>query len=171
MHRIDRNHLLSIGFDADDHGDFAYFDGVILQIFDVSNPTEPKLLHKEVIGTRGSSSEAATDHLAFNYFPERGLLGVPMTICEGGDDGRFGQNMTFSGLLVFAVSVESGFERRGGVNHGEAGATCGRWWSQAGSAVKRSIFLDDLVYSIAPDRAKVQKLGALGKDVADLPLK
>jgi hypothetical protein len=171
MHRIDRNHLLSIGFDADDHGDFAYFDGVILQIFDVSNPTEPRLLHKEVIGTRGSSSEAATDHLAFNYFPERGLLGVPMTICEGGDDGRFGQNLTFSGLLVYDVSVETGFERRGGVNHGEVGATCGRWWSQAGSTVKRSIFLDDLVYSIAPDRAKVQKLGALGKDVANLPLK
>ncbi len=171
MHRLDRHHLLSIGFDADDHGDFAYFDGVILQIFDVSDPADPKLLHKEVIGTRGSSSEAAADHLAFNYFPARGLLGVPMTICEGGDDGRYGQDMTFSGLLVYDVSVERGFERMGGVNHGHAGATCGRWWSQAGSAVKRSIFLDDLVYSIAMDRAKVQKLGELGRDVADVPLR
>jgi hypothetical protein len=51
MHRVDPNHLLSIGFDADDPGQFAYFDGAILQLFDVSNPTEPKLIHKEKIGT------------------------------------------------------------------------------------------------------------------------
>jgi len=54
MHRIDSNHLLSIGLDANDHGDFAFFDGVILQLFDVTNPTDPQLMHKE-IGTRGSS--------------------------------------------------------------------------------------------------------------------
>jgi len=36
--------------------------------------------------------------------------------------------------------------------------------------VKRSIFLDDLVYSVATDRIKVQRLNKLGKDVADLAL-
>jgi hypothetical protein len=36
--------------------------------------------------------------------------------------------------------------------------------------VKRSVFLDDLVYSIATDRAKVQRLDRLGTDVADLSL-
>ncbi|HVJ91000.1 MAG TPA: beta-propeller domain-containing protein, partial [Labilithrix sp.] len=61
IHRIDPEHLLSIGFDADDKGSFAYFDGVILQLFDVKNPTDPRLVHKEKIGTRGSSSEAATN--------------------------------------------------------------------------------------------------------------
>ncbi len=35
---------------------------------------------------------------------------------------------------------------------------------------KRSIFLDDLVYSIATDRLKVQRLGHFGKDVADISL-
>ncbi|HSU39282.1 MAG TPA: beta-propeller domain-containing protein, partial [Polyangiaceae bacterium] len=57
LHRIDPNHLLAIGFDANDHGSFAYFDGVILQLFDVKNPTDPRLIHKEKIGSRGSSSE------------------------------------------------------------------------------------------------------------------
>ena len=171
LHRIDRNHLLSIGFDTDDHGRFAYFAGVLLQLFDVTEPTNPKLLHREVIGTRGSSSAAATDHLAFNYWPERGLLGIPMTICEGGNDGRYGGRMTFSGLLVYDVSIDSGFSRRGGVDHGHAGATCTSWWTQADSAVKRSLFLDDLVYSIALDRVKVQKLDALGRDVTTVALR
>jgi Beta propeller domain len=169
LHRIDPDHLLSIGFAANDHGDFAYYDGIILQLFDVSKPTEPKLLHKEKIGTRGSSSEAATDHLAFNYFPERGLLAVPMTICEGGGDGSYG-TLEFSGLLVYDVSIEKGFEKRGGIDHGKNGESCSTWWSNANSTVKRSVFLDDLVYSIAADRVKVQKLGHLGHDVADIPL-
>jgi hypothetical protein len=171
MHRIDPGHLLSIGFDADDKGDFAYFDGVILQLFDVTNPTDPRLLHKEKIGTRGSSSEAATNHLAFNYFPERGMLALPMTICEGGGDGRNGNELTFSGLLVYDVSLTKGFTRLGGVDHGQRGANCSVWWSRAESQVKRSVFLDDLVYSIATDRVKVQRLGAFGMDVADLALR
>jgi uncharacterized secreted protein with C-terminal beta-propeller domain len=170
IHRIDPEHLLSIGFDANDHGDFAYFDGVILQLFDVKNPTEPRLLHKEKIGTRGSSSEAATDHLAFNYFADRGLLAIPMTICEGGGDGRNGGDLTFSGLLVYDVDLDRGFTRLGGIDHGKKGVSCGTWWSNANSAVKRSLFLDDLVYSIATDRVKVQRMGRFGEDVADLSL-
>ena len=172
IHRIDPDHLLSIGFDANDHGDFAYFDGVILQLFDVKNPTDPRLVHKEKIGSRGSSSEAATDHLAFNYFASEGLLAIPMTICDGGGDGRNGDHLSFSGLLVYDVDLDKGFTRLGGVDHGSAakGADCNTWWSNAQSTVKRSVFLDDLVYSIASDRVKVQRMGHFGDDLADLSL-
>jgi hypothetical protein len=169
IHRIDPDHLLSIGFDADDQGHFAYFDGVILQLFDVKNPTEPRLIHKEKLGTRGSSSEAATDHLAFNYFAEDGLLAIPMTLCEGGGDGRTGQ-LAFSGLLVYDVDLDRGFTRLGGIDHGTKGVSCSAWWSKASSAVKRSMFLDDLVYSVATDRVKVQRRGHFGVDLADLAL-
>ncbi|MDB4945044.1 MAG: hypothetical protein JWP97_4578 [Labilithrix sp.] len=173
MHRIDPEHLLSIGFDANDHGGFAYFDGVILQLFDVKNPTDPRLLFKEKIGTRGSSSEAATDHLAFNYFADRGLLAVPMTECAGGGDGRNGNEVAFSGLYVYDVDLERGFTRLGGVDHADHGpgqASCNTWWSNASSAVKRSVFLDDLVYSIATDRVKVQRMSHFGTDLASLSL-
>ena len=170
IHRIDPNHLLSIGFDANDHGDFAYFDGVLLQLFDVEHSTDPRLLWKEKIGTRGSSSEAATNHLAFNYFADEKLLALPMTICAGGSDGVNGQAVAFSGLLVYDVDIEHGFKRLGGVDHGKQGANCTTWWSNANSAVKRSVFVDDLVYSIAGDRIKVQRKTKLGTDVADLTL-
>ena len=168
MHRLDPDHLLSIGLDANDHGDFAYFDGVILQLFDVKNPTDPKLVHKEKIGTRGSSSEAITNHLAFNYFAEKGLLAIPMTICEGGGDGTNGRDLAFSGLLVYDVDLERGFTRLGGIDHATKGADCGTWWSNATSTVKRSVFLDDLVYSVAGDRVKVQRMGHFGNTLADI---
>jgi len=136
----------------------------------VKDATDPKLVFKEKIGTRGSSSEAATNHLAFNYFADRGMLAIPMTLCEGGGDGRNGGDLTFSGLLVYDVSLEKGFTRLGGVDHGTRGVSCNVWWSKADSAVKRSVFLDDLVYSIAADRVKVQRLGHFGTDVADISL-
>jgi hypothetical protein len=93
-----------------------------------------------------------------------------MTICEGGGDGRNGDVLSFSGLLVYDVSLERGFTKLGGVDHGTKGANCNTWWSNANSAVKRSIFLDELVYSIATDRLKVQRMGHYGEDVAEIPL-
>ncbi len=173
LHRVSRDRLLSVGFDANDHGDYATFDGLLLQLFDVTNPTTPKLLHRAKIGTRGSSSAAATDHLAFNYLSERGLLALPVTQCERGGDGAAGTEVAFTGLSIYRVSESQGFERLGGVAHpSERGArACGTWWSHATSEVKRSVFLDDLVYSMATDRVKVQRLGALGVDVADVSLR
>lgn len=171
IHRIDREHLLSIGFE-NQSGMRVGTAGVMLQMFDVKNPTSPQLLHKEVVGTRGSGSAAATDHLAFNYFAEQGLLAVPMTECDGA-------STKFSGLYVYDVDVEGGFKRLGGVDHGGTGGDACRHgaqmahdtaWASSTSVVKRSVFLDDLVYSIAENRAKVQRIDRLGFDVADLPL-
>jgi len=170
MHRLDPTHLLTIGFDADDRGRFAYFGGLMLQIFDVTRPAEPELLYKERIGTRGSSSAAATDHLAFNYFAENNTLAVPVTVCDGGSGGSFGTRLSFSGLVLYRVTAEHGFQKLGGIDHGSKGADCDAWWSNADSAVKRSVFVDGLIFSIATDRVKVQRVSALGKDVAEIPL-
>ena len=174
MHMLDDTHLLTIGYDAADQGNFAYFTGVLLQIFDVTDPTQLKLAHKTVIGTRGTSSEALTNHLAFTLF--NGKLAVPMTICEGGDtNGSFGTNMTFSGLIVFDIGVDTGIKERGRVAHPMEGtsydnAGCANWWTRAGSVVQRSVIMDDFVYSIALNVMRVQNLDMLGKDVAAVSL-
>jgi uncharacterized secreted protein with C-terminal beta-propeller domain len=177
MHLLDEQHLLTIGYDAEDHDSFAYFQGLMLQIFDISDLTNPLLVHKEVIGTRGSTSEAATNHLAFNYFAPKGLLALPITVCEdSGGGGSYGDNMTFSGLLVYDISVADGFALRGGVAHVNPAevenhyAFCSNWWTESNSIVQRSIFMDDFVYSVAPTHIKVQDLDALGADLVDVNL-
>ena len=178
MHRLDDNHLLTIGYDADDQGSFAWFQGIMLQIFDVTDMTKPTLIHKEVIGTRGSTSEAATNHLAFNYFSSKNLLAIPITICEQDEQqgeqygGSYGDLMKFSGLLVYKVDAETGFDWLGGVPHiapenqNTRRDQCYNWWTDSNSYVKRSIFMDDYVFSITEDTIKVNKLTALGQDVA-----
>ncbi len=180
MHMMDASHLLTLGYDAADQGDFAFFTGVMLQIFDVSDSKNPKLTHKERIGTRGSSSEALADHLAFNYFAPKNLLALPMTICEGGNtQGGFGTKMSFSGLMVYDVTTANGFSMRGKVAHpsstnsGGSGAGyndngCSNWWSEASSEVRRSIIMDDFVFSVSDRRIKVNNLNALAQDVKEL---
>ncbi len=200
MHFLGEEHeyLLTIGFEAeegDDAGTFAWFQGVALQIFDVRE-SPAVLVHKEVIGTRGTSSDATNDHLAFTFYASKGLLAIPMGICEGdGTGSMYGSQMTFNGLLVYKVDPDSGFTALGGVNHGlpslgerstgaqadvRADYGCYNWWQNPNSDVKRSIFMsddegNDYVYSISPTTMKVTHLdredtSTLGPVLADVTL-
>jgi hypothetical protein len=184
MHLMDATHLLTIGYDASDQGSFAWFTGVILQIFDVTNPAAPQLTHKETIGTRGSSSEALADHLAFNYFAPKNMLAIPMTVCEGGNgNGMYGTQMTFSGLMVYDVTTAAGFSLKGKVAHPNTTTAsgsgpvaydslgCSNWWANATSEVKRSIVMDNYIFSVSESRIKVNAFADLATDVKVLPIK
>jgi len=182
MHFMDKTHLLTIGYDADDQGSFAWFAGIQLQVIDVTDITKPTLLHKEVIGTRGSSSDAATDHMAFNFFKPKNALAIPMVVCEGGEGGSHGDVMTFNGLMVYDVTVEGGFKYKGGVPHAMpdedyyeddyyySNNSCWGWWTESNSTVKRSVFMDDWVYSVAMDEIKVSALDKLDTPIASVSL-
>jgi uncharacterized secreted protein with C-terminal beta-propeller domain len=172
MHLMDESHLLTIGYDADDQGDFAWFTGVLLQVFDVSDMAKPVLAHREVIGARGSSSDALTNHLAFNYFPARAALALPMTVCDGSTGaGDYGDDMTFSGLMVYRVTPEDGFSLTGQVTHPPGDDIgCDNWWTDARSQVERSVFMDDYVFSISHSRVKVNDTRALTEDLVDISL-
>jgi uncharacterized secreted protein with C-terminal beta-propeller domain len=175
MHPMDATHLLAIGLDADDKGSFAYFNGIQLQIFDISQLSAPKLLHKTTIGTRGSASDALTNHLAFNYFAAKSLLALPMTVCEGGGNGSFGDRLTFSGLMVFDVSLEKGINERGrmpfvSAEESAAVANCGSWWTGSSSAVKRSIIMDNYAIGISDTFYKASSIDALDRPLANLSI-
>ncbi|MBX3226215.1 MAG: beta-propeller domain-containing protein [Labilithrix sp.] len=179
MHMMDASHLLTIGYDADDQGSFAYFQGVMLQVFDVSDMKNPRLAHKEIIGTRGSSSEALTNHLAFTYYAPKNLLALPMTVCEDsqGGGGSYGMTMSFSGLMLYDVTTAGGFQKRGQVAHpsvstgdGYNSSGCYNWWTNASSEVKRSVIMDDVVFSISDLRVKANRLSNPSADVAVVSL-
>lgn len=181
MHLMDDRHLLTIGFDAEDNDVNAYFQGVMLQIFDVSRMSSPKLIHKEVIGTRGTTSDAIANHLAFNYFAPKDLLALPMVVCEASSDENnpmwsYGDYMTFSGLMVYKVTTDKGFKFIGGIPHVDPetpdtySGYCNNWWTHANSLVKRSIVMDDYVYSVAPNSIRIAHINALGAPIAHIKL-
>lgn len=172
MHPLDENHLLALGYEADDQGEFAYFNGIQMQIFDVTQPTVPTLLHKKVYGTRGSSSSALTDHLGFTFLPQRNLMTLPMSICEGGGNGQYG-TLAFSGVVAIDVSLSNGFGELGRLEEPypttqssfQYGGACADWWTDSNSVVQRTVVMDDFLYAISESRVRVQNLNQLGTDV------
>lgn len=169
MHMFDDKHLLTVGYDTEERDSTACFTGVLLQLFDVSDMAAPLLAHKLSIGTRGSSSQALSDHLAFTLFGDK--LALPMSVCEASEEpGRTSGHMTFGGLMVFDVSVDQGISERGRVAHPGANGMyessgCSGGWTKARSTVKRSVFMDDYVYSISSDTMHIQAIKSLGNDV------
>jgi hypothetical protein len=175
MQPLDANHLLAIGFTADDMGSFAWFNGIQIQIFDVTDLANPQLAWKKVIGTRGSNSEALTNHMAFNYFAPKKMLAIPMTICEGGGNGSYGTNLTFAGLMAFDISLDTGISEHGRMPFMDAStvspsANCETWWSSSTSLVKRSIFMDDFVYGLSDAQLRVAGLATMSTVLQSVPL-
>jgi uncharacterized secreted protein with C-terminal beta-propeller domain len=174
MHPLDAGHLLALGYEADDQGTFAWFNGIQLQIFDVTDLANPLLLHKKVYGTRGSSSSALTDHLGFTYLPARNLLTLPMSICDGGGNGSFG-TLSFSGVVAMNVSLTDGITELGRLEEPYPdtqaasgfyyGGACSDWWTDSSSVVRRTVVMDDFLYAVSDNRVRVQSLKALGTDV------
>ena len=175
MQRLDANHLLAIGFTADDEGSFAWFNGIQIQIFDVTDLANPTLAWKTVIGTRGSNSEALTNHLAFNYFAPKKMLALPITVCEGGGNGVYAQDLTFAGLMVFDVSLDTGITEHGRLpfldpSTVSASANCDEFWTDSKSLVKRSIFMDDWVYGLSDAQLRVAALSDMSSVLQSVPL-
>jgi len=94
-----------------------------------------------------------------------------MTICEGGNgNGTYGTQMTFSGLMVFDVTAADGFSEHGRVTHPASATGCHNWWTNADSEVKRSILMDDYVFSVSQTLLKVNRLDDLPTDLVTLRL-
>lgn len=107
MHPLDEDHLLAIGMDGDESG---MLTGVHLQVFDVSDMSDPQRTQHHVISTGGwsSHSEAMYNHHAFTYQARLGVLAVPVNIWENGEQ--------FSGLILFDATVD-GISEIGRVDH------------------------------------------------------
>jgi len=165
IHPLGDNYLLTIGKDAEDAGGFSWHQGVQLSLFDVSNPAEPVLVDKVILGTRGTESEACYDHKAFNYFAARGLLAVPIWLVEGGSGGPEIGEHTFTGLYVFRVQTDQGFELLGRIATGSADecAYCWDWY-----AWTRSVFLGPAVYAVTAEGVRASPIDQVGQISASL---
>ncbi len=75
LHPTGAHELLGIGQDATPEG---FRQGTQLSLFDVSDPAEPKLLHRAGLG-ESTSSEAEYDHHAFLWWAPKRLAVVPIS--------------------------------------------------------------------------------------------
>jgi uncharacterized secreted protein with C-terminal beta-propeller domain len=125
MHPIkeDNSMLLTVGQDADETGMITGFQ---VSIFNSTNPTDPKLVDRLVIGDEnGHTSSASTwDAKSFRYIQvdEVGLVIIPLS------SYNYWTNINFDGFAVFDIDLnasESIIKREILINHEyEEGCYC-----------------------------------------------
>lgn len=161
MHPLPENHMIGIGFDALDMGDFAWFQGLQVSLFDVSNPKDMKRIDNHIVGARGSSSEVTSDHHAFFANPDRNIFAIPAIELEKSDSNRgdsaYGDVLKFSGAILYGIDGAA-LKESGRVSHQDLmGPACvnrlksGRWWqdTQGSYDINRVVVLDDHLYSVS----------------------
>ena len=169
----DETHIIGLGKDAQaaegENQNFAWYQGVKLSLFDVSDVAHPKETASYEIGDRGTDSYALQDHKAFLFSKEKGLLAIPVLLAKidplkypnGVPASTYG-DYVFQGEYVFDVSLERGFVLRGTVSHASSSelAKSGYYWYSSAS-VKRALYMDNTLYTVSDMYVKANDLGTL----------
>jgi hypothetical protein len=178
MHPLGRRTLLTIGQDATSTGRVT---GVHLQIFDVSDLTNPRRTHhhKLNIGSGRSFSQAQNNHHAFTYDRKSGVLAFPLTL----RDYRNPEN-NFVGLMLVAADPWAGLREIGRIDHGNlslsrpgqpciinAAGHCAPRRARTGlraPQMRRSLIIDGCIYSLSTLGLKVNALRNPETEVAQV---
>ncbi|MFH1588155.1 MAG: beta-propeller domain-containing protein [Candidatus Diapherotrites archaeon] len=176
LHPIDEHHLIGIGKDAIEskEGDFAWYQGMKMAIFDVSDVANPIEMHKIIIGDRGTDSYALQDHKAFLYDKEKELLIIPITLAEiseeqkqEADERNWGPaygTQVFQGAFVFKVNLSTGFTERGRITHISEEEELKRGYGYGYDyQVQRSLYIENVLYTLSNKMLKANDLTTLEK--------
>ncbi len=181
LHPYDDTHIIGFGKDTielpqkdwegKDTGSMAFYQGMKLAIFDVSDVANPKEMYKTTIGDRGTDSELLRNHKALLFAPEKNLLAFPVTVLEVKKPAvnptgfpEYGE-FTFQGAYVYDISLEDGFELKGRITHltDTDYLKSGYGWYQGELTVERAIYIGDTLYTLSQGKIKANDLKNLAE--------
>lgn len=158
----DETHIIGVGKETTEaeQGWFAWYQGVKISIFDVSNVSNPVQLAKYVIGDRGTDSPVLQDHKALLFDLTRNLLVIPVKVVEidpkqypeGVPPGAYGTPV-WQGAYVFNATLTDGLVLRGKVTHIEDGYI----WN-SGLEITRSLYIENVLYTVSDKKIKMNSL-------------
>ncbi|KUG20329.1 hypothetical protein ASZ90_009940 [hydrocarbon metagenome] len=172
LHPYDSDHILGLGKEtSENQWGGASVGGLKIALFDISDVHRPTLVDSVEIGEAGTDSEALRDHKAFLFDKRKDLLVVPVFEVQKSaiPDGTYRSYRlkTWQGAYVFGVSPADGFTLRGTVGHGE-GDSPHVWWSS--NPVRRSLYMDDVLYTISPRSVVMTDLTDIGTRIGEISL-
>jgi inhibitor of cysteine peptidase len=156
LHPYDRDHLIGFGKDADLNGQIL---GLKLSLFNVADIENPIELDSYIFGGPSSDSVALHDHRAFLFNKEKNLLVLPATLRSS-----FSRSLDFSGAIVFKIENNE-FIERARIDHldGDISQRQDDWrgFSYNDSSVKRSLYIDNYLYTLSNRLIRVHNLDNL----------
>ena len=174
LHPYDENHIIGIGKEtvAADQGDFAWYQGVKISIFDVSDVGNPEEIAKYEIGDRGTDSPVLRDHKALLFDRSKNLLVLPVLVAEV-DEGKYPYGDTpeaygeyvWQGAYVFNISLDEGLVLKGRVTHydSQSQLTERDYYFSSDYSVERSLYIGDVLYTISAEKISMNSLEDLSQ--------
>lgn len=171
LHPYDENHIIGIGKETVDNGNFAWYQGVKLSLFDVSDVSNPTEVSKANIGDRGTDSEALRDHKAFLFSKNKNLLVIPISLAEinesrysgpeypdGMPDWAYG-DFVWEGAYVYELTLENGFVLKGRITHSDETEN----YYLYNSNIRRSLYIDNVLYTVSNKEIHANSLSDLSQ--------
>jgi len=158
LHPYDATHIIGLGQETDVNGRTT--GQLKLAMFDVSDVSAPRQMSVKLIGSTNSYvySDAFYDHKAFLFDKEKSLLVIPVS------ENNWEANKYFQGAYVFKVSLSKGIELQGTITHKESTANQqDRYWYDYGSTIRRSLFMDNTLYTVSEAKVQANSLTDLSK--------
>jgi uncharacterized secreted protein with C-terminal beta-propeller domain len=174
LHPYDETHVIGIGKETvAESEDFAWYQGVKISLFDVSDFNNPREIGDPyVIGERGTDSPVLWDHKAFLFDKSKNLMVIPVLEAkinatqypateypEGVPSLAYGQPV-WQGAYVFDISIDNGLQLRGKITHVEniTSPEQGYYYYYSPFAVERSLYIDNVLYTISQAKIKMNSL-------------
>nr|ADP09450.1 Beta_propel domain protein [uncultured marine crenarchaeote E48-1C] len=166
LHPYDENHIIGVGKETieAEEGDFAWYQGVKISLFDVNDVNNPKQIANFTIGERGTDSPVLSDHKAFLFDKSKNLLVIPVRVAEIDEDQYSGEvppyvsgEPVWQGAFVFNITLAEGFVLRGNITHLEEDANIwdSSYW------MTRTLYIEDVLYTVSNRKIKMNDLEEL----------
>jgi inhibitor of cysteine peptidase len=170
----DENHILGFGKETVEIKGQAYYQGMKMAMFDVTDVTKPVRKFSVNIGDRGTESELLSNHKALLFSRSKELIAFPVTLYEVKDRGVPGAqdqdvlqygSFAFQGAYVYRVNPDTGFELRGRITHltEEDYLKAGDNWRKSGRDVDRILYISDTLYTLSQEEIRANGLDDLKK--------
>ena len=160
----DENHLIGIGKETteEESGYFAWYQGIKIAIFDVTNVSNPVQMWNVTIGDRGSDSPVLSDPKALLFDKQMDLLVIPITVAQIDTnqsgvppEGAYGTQV-WQGVYVYNITLTEGLLLKGNITHAE---TAGM--PPSNLTVNRALYIGNILYTVSQGKIKLNSLADL----------
>jgi len=185
LHPYDETHLIGVGKETVDsnQGDFAWYQGLKLSLFDVSNVNNPVQLSNFTIGDRGTDSPVLTDPKAFLFDQSKNLLVIPVSLAlvdnstlqqiqQNGQSAASAYGTTiWQGAYVFNLTLNGGFTLKGTITHLDPSLLNNQgqltnpndYYNTQNQWITRSLYIGNTLYTISNSQIKLNSLTDLSQ--------
>lgn len=153
LHPYDENHIIGFGKDAVEVNEVAYYLGMKIALFDVTDVANPVQKDMEKIGDRGTESEVLHNHKALMYDRSRGLMGFPISVAKVDPSIKpniygfppYGEQV-FQGAYIYQVSADKGIDLKGTITQMN---NFNPYMYSYDSSITRVIYIGDTIYTLS----------------------